>query len=152
MTGAPKRSSSSAITWGGSGAEDDLMNRSRARDAASGSAAAAARTAWWIVGTAVYQVAAKSCSHPRKRRPSKPEVQITLPLTVTLAARAATSPWMWNSGITLRQRSAADKLSVAATLLADAHRLAWVSGTCFGRDVVPLVCRTRATSSGAAGG
>ena len=41
ITGAPKRPSSSAITWGGSGAEDDLMNRSRALDAAPGSDAKA---------------------------------------------------------------------------------------------------------------
>ena len=31
----------------------------------------------------------------------------------------------------------------------DAARLAWLSGTCFGREVVPEVCSTSAMSSGA---
>ena len=47
----------------------------------------------------------------------------------------------------LRQRSLAVSFSVRTILPADAMRLAWVSGTIFGREVVPDVWSTRATSS-----
>ena len=60
------------------------------------------------------------------------------------------SPWMWNSGITFRQRSAAVSRSVCATLSAEAHTFRCESGTILGRDVVPDVWRMRATSSSSA--
>ena len=58
------------------------------------------------------------------------------------------SPWMWNSGMTSRQRSSSVSPSDAAMLAADAERFAWVSGTSFGLDVVPEVCSRSATSPG----
>ena len=48
---------------------------------------------------------------------------------------------MWNRGMTLRHRSAVVSARDAAILLADAVKLAAVSGTIFGREVVPDVCR-----------
>ena len=46
-----------------------------------------------------------------------------------------------------KQRSLASRASVAATLVAEAVTFWWLSGTIFGRDVVPEVCRINATSS-----
>ena len=60
---------------------------------------------------------------------------------------AAISPWMWNSGITFRQASSGESSRVRAMLPAEAVTLPWVSGTIFGRAVVPEVCSTSATSS-----
>ena len=58
---------------------------------------------------------------------------------------------MWNKGITLRARSLAESSSEAAMLRAEVQMLACVSGTIFGREVVPDVCRMSATSSASAG-
>ena len=44
-----------------------------------------------------------------------------------------------------RQRSAGERCRVRAMLFAEAMRLAWLSGTILGREVVPDVCSTRAT-------
>jgi hypothetical protein len=54
---------------------------------------------------------------------------------------------MWNSGMTSRQRSRGVKAKVPAMLRAEAVRLCWRSGTILGRDVVPEVWSTSATSS-----
>ncbi len=56
-------------------------------------------------------------------------------------------PWMWNSGITLSERSDAVSSSDAAMLRADRARLRWRNGTILGRDVVPDVCSTSTWSS-----
>ncbi len=58
---------------------------------------------------------------------------------------------MWKSGMMLRQRSAGERASVAPMWRAEARRFFWLRGTIFGREVVPEVCRTSATSSGSAG-
>ena len=50
--------------------------------------------------------------------------------------------------MTFRQRSSGDRASVVAMWLAEAVRFAEVSGTSFGRDVVPEVCSSNAVSSG----
>ena len=63
---------------------------------------------------------------------------------------AAIRPWIWNSGMTFRQQSCGVSASEAAILTADWQRLAWVSGTILGLDVVPEVCRTSAVSDGSA--
>ena len=55
---------------------------------------------------------------------------------------------MWNSGITCNDRSAAVRASDSAMPQAERARFRWRSGTILGLDVVPEVCRTRATSSG----
>jgi hypothetical protein len=107
-----------------------------------------ATIAWWIVGTAVYQVGSNSVTQSKKARSSKPGVQTRLPPPASVASSAPTSPWMWNSGITFRQRSSGDSARCAAMLRADATRLACDSGTIFGRAVVPEVCRISATSPG----
>ncbi len=62
---------------------------------------------------------------------------------------APISPCPWNNGITLRQRSAGPSARSLAIRRADAVTFACVSGTTFGRAVVPDVCRTNAWSCGA---
>jgi len=66
-----------------------------------------ASTAWWIVGTAVYQLGRNSSIQPQNFAAEKPGAQTTLPPETIEASRAASNPCMWNSGMTLRQRSAA---------------------------------------------
>ena len=105
------------------------------------------RMAWCMVGTALYQVGFTSASQEKKRKASKPGEQLTLAPAARVASTGATRPWMWNSGMTLRQRSDGARASVATMLAAEAQRLAWLSGTIFGREVVPEVCRMRATAS-----
>ena len=58
-----------------------------------------------MVGTAVYQVGCASLSQAKKRSALKPGVQNTLPPAASDDSTAAISPWMWNSGMMLRQRS-----------------------------------------------
>ncbi len=106
-----------------------------------------ARTAWWMVGTAVYQVGSKASSHPKNDGATKPGVATMLPPEAIVARTAATRPWMWNRGMTLRQRSASVSSRAAAIVRAEATSRPCVSGTIFGRAVVPDVCRTRAMSS-----
>ena len=52
--------------------------------------------------------------------------------------------------MTLRQVSPGVSDSVAAMFWAEAATLTWLSGTIFGRAVVPDVCSTSAISSGSA--
>ena len=66
-----------------------------------------------MVGTAVYQVGRASPSQWKKRSALKPGVQKTLPPAASDDSTAAISPWMWNSGMMLRQRSPAVRPSVA---------------------------------------
>ena len=56
-------------------------------------------------------------------------------------------PWMWKSGMTVNERSAAVRCSDVAMFWAEAARFRWRSGTIFGRDVVPDVWSTSASSS-----
>ena len=100
-----------------------------------------------MVGTAVSQVGAVSSSQAKTRSALKPGVQITQAPAWSEAITPAISPWMWKSGMMLRQRSPGSSESQSAMLPADAQRLAPESGTIFGRDVVPEVCSTRAVSS-----
>ena len=105
-----------------------------------------------MVGTAVYQVGRSSSSQPKKRSALKPGVQTTEPPAASDASAAAISPWMWNSGMTLRQASSGVERQRARRCAAPRRvTLPWVSGTIFGRAVVPEVCSTSATSSGSAG-
>src|SRR5690242_1085015 len=103
-----------------------------------------------MVGTAVYQLGLASESHWKKRSALKPGVQKTLAPAASEDSTAPISPWIWNSGMMLRQRSAGVRPSVAPICAADAARLAWLSGTSFGREVVPEVCKRSATSPSAA--
>src|SRR5262245_18696368 len=101
-----------------------------------------------MVGTAVYQVGASSATHSKNEGARNPGAQIVLPPAATEDNNAPTSPWMWKRGMTFRQRSTSISSSAAATLCAEKHSLWFVSGTSFGRDVAPDVCRTSATSCG----
>ena len=101
-----------------------------------------------MVGTAVYQLGPNSAKREKKLSALKPSVQTTEPPACSDDSTAAISPWMWNSGMTLRQRSASPSASVAAMWPAEAVTLRCISGTILGRDVVPEVCSTSAISSG----
>src|SRR5690349_14369586 len=100
-----------------------------------------------MVGTAVYQVGFTSSSQAKKRSALKPGVHDTAAPAPSDDKVAAISPWMWNSGMMLRQRSFAFSESEAAMWRAEAARLAVDSGTILGRAVVPDVCSTSAPSS-----
>src|SRR5918998_555816 len=112
MTGAPNASSSSARTVGGKAADEERTNRSGHAPTLSWLASARSRIAWCIVGTAVYQVGENSRVHAKKRGAKKPGVQTTLAPAASEASSAAIKPWMWNNGITLRQRSCDDSCNV----------------------------------------
>src|SRR6266536_1511464 len=128
ITGAWNVSSSSAITCGGSDADDDRTKRSGFLAMLSGLRLARDRIAWCIVGTAVYQVGCASSSQAKKRRALKPGVQNTDAPAASDESVAAISPWMWNRGMMFRQRS--DEVSVSVWLMcrADAVTLRWLSG------------------------
>ena len=100
-----------------------------------------------MVGTAVYQVGVTSVSQAKNFSALKPGVQKTLAPAASEPATAAIRPWIWKSGMMLRQRSSGVSASAAATLWAEAARLAWLSGTSLGREVVPDVCSRSAMSS-----
>ena len=100
-----------------------------------------------MVGTAVSQVGAISSSQAKTRSALKPGVQITVLPAWSEAITPAISPWMWKSGMMLRQRSPGASDIHSAMLRADAQRFAPVSGTILGRDVVPEVWSTSAASS-----
>src|SRR5271165_3681702 len=100
-----------------------------------------------MVGTAVYQLGLDSSNAAKNFSALKPGVQNTEPPRDSGAKSPAISPWMWNSGMMLRPRSAAVKARLVALFSADFVTLACDSGTIFGRDVVPEVCRINATSS-----
>jgi hypothetical protein len=55
-------------------------------------------------------------------------------------------PWAWYSGRTLRSLSLHDKSIALAVLIAEWHMLECVNGTAFGREVVPEVGKTNASS------
>ncbi len=101
--------------------------------------------AWWARrctrSAAPPSIQAKNCSA------LKPGAhQIDAP-AASEAETAAIRPWIWNSGITFRQRSAGVRSSDTWMCSAEAQIFDWSSGTILGRDVVPEVCRIRATSS-----
>src|SRR5580700_70029 len=104
-----------------------------------------------MVGTAEYQVGANSRSQPKKRLTSQPGVQTTPAPAASDVITVAIRPWPWNSGSTFRQRSASLNCSAATALKAEVQILAWVSGTIFGRDVVPDVNKSSAVAPGPSG-
>ncbi len=66
---------------------------------------ARSRIAWCMVGTAVYQVGRTSSNQEKNLRALKPGVQTTEPPAAMLDRTAAIRPWMWKSGMMLRQTS-----------------------------------------------
>jgi len=136
MTGAPNVSLNARMTCAGSDAEEERMKRSLVAAITSRFRSARARIAWCIVGTAVYQVGRTSFIQPKKRSASKPGAQEI----------EAPAPSEAETAVTFRQRSAGRSSSVRRMFSAEAARFDWSSGTIFGRDVVPEVCRISATS------
>ena len=100
-----------------------------------------------MVGTAVNQVGRHSFNQPKKFSRLKPGLQTTLAPAVSDAMTAAIRPCMWNSGMMFKQTSSQVSASVVAILHAEVQILPWVRGTSLGREVVPEVCKTRASSS-----
>src|SRR5215213_6706339 len=129
MTGTPNVSSSSTRTVGGNAADDERIKRSGHASTILWLASARLRIAWCIAGTAVYQLGESSRIQSKKRGAKKPGVQTTLAPVASDASSAAIKPWMWNNGMTFRQRSCGDSRSVAPMLRAEAQTLACVSGT-----------------------
>src|SRR5262245_30543714 len=104
-----------------------------------------------MVGTAEYHVGRNSRSHAKNMSTLQPGVHTMPDPAASDASSVLCRPCPWNSGTTLRHRSAPVSASAAIEAQADAHRLACVCGTIFGRDVVPEVRSTNATSLGLAG-
>src|SRR5690606_11716630 len=118
---------------------EERMKRSFSRATLSVLRGARARIAWCMVGTAVYQVGETSSVHWKNFRALKPGVQKTEAPADSDEVTAAMRPWMWKSGMMLRQRSAGVRRSVRRMLRAEAAILRPARGTIFGRDVVPEV-------------
>jgi len=78
MTGIPNISSSSQTRRGGKVEDAERITRSEDCRAFSWCPYAADNTAWWIVGTAVYQVGRNLLSKSKNEPASKPKVQTTL--------------------------------------------------------------------------
>src|SRR5579864_6591242 len=101
-----------------------------------------------MVGTAEYHVT-RYC---RTRRPKESGLNLVgttiAPPLSNVASVEATSPCTWNNGMTHSATSSVESVYVAATLRAEVARLQCLSGTRFGRPVLPLVCRIKAISSG----
>ena len=108
---------------------------------------ARARRVWWIEGTAVYQVNFSCSVMRRKFRTLNFGGTETVPPDANVERVEAISPCTWNKGITQSAMSSETKLYVLIMLSTDLARFACVRGTILGLLVVPLVCRTRATSS-----
>jgi hypothetical protein len=136
------------MTCGGIEDEDERRKRSGFFWMISLLRGARVRMAWCMVGTAVYQVGWHSSIQPKNFSASKPGEQNTSEPAEIGASTPAIRPWIWNSGMMLRPRSAVVKARVRRMLPAEAHRFFCDSGTIFGREVVPEVCSTMATSSG----
>src|SRR5476651_1890327 len=99
-----------------------------------------------MVGTAVTQVALDSSSQEKNFSALNPGVAKMLAPAASELETAPISPWIWNSGMMLRQRSAGFSASVVPIWRAEAARLAWVRPTSFGREVVPDVWSRSAMS------
>src|SRR5689334_4528416 len=102
-----------------------------------------------MVGTAEYQFACESSSQEKNLSALNPGGQKTLAPARIEEVKAPISPWIWNSGMITRQRSAGVSARQVEMLRAEASRFFCASGTILGREVVPEVCSTRAPSSAA---
>src|ERR1700741_802146 len=105
ITGPPKTCSISVITCGGNDAEDERTKRRRPIVEPAGRRAAMPRIAWCMVGTAVYQDGVASSYQPKNLKALKPGVQTTEPPADRVDKTAAINPWIWKSGMMLRQVS-----------------------------------------------
>ncbi len=122
------------------------MSRSLLRATISPLRPARERIAWCMVGTAVIQVGFTASSQPKYFSPLNPGVQHTCAPARSEASVAAMRPWMWKSGMMLRQTSPGASDNVRAMFPDEAITFRCSSGTILGRAVVPEVCRTSAMS------
>src|SRR5688572_1774548 len=135
------------MTVGGIEALEERRKRRGLRSITSFWRDARVSTSWCIVGTAVYQLGLHSSIQLKNLKASKPGDVTTDAPALREASIAAIRPWMWNSGMTFRQRSAGVRARASRMLPAEITRLRWLRGTILGRAVVPEVWSTRATSS-----
>ena len=144
ITAQPNAVSTRAATDGSSAALQ-LRTNLRLQDGAT-AAAACSTSSWCTVGTALYHDGSNAASHSATACGlEKPGVARTLVVDSSAARTLIARPWMWKSGITLRQSSQRASLSVLAMLAAPEVMLSCVSGTTLGLLVVPLVCSESAT-------
>src|SRR5438132_9240873 len=101
-----------------------------------------------MVGTAEYQET--RCSRTIRQNASGLNLAgtTTVPPERKVASVEATKPWTWKSGMRHKETSWGDSAYVLATLLQETAKFRCFSGTRLGRPVLPLVCSTRAISSG----
>ena len=146
MTGTSNNFSMSRISWGASADDEDRMKRRVWFFTRSVFRAACSSIARCIVGTAVYQVGENSLSQLKNLETSKPGVHTMLAPAEIEDNVAPIRPWMWKRGMIFKQRSFCDILSTLRMFSAELHIFLLVNGTILGREVVPEVCRTNATS------
>src|SRR5215216_2944762 len=137
-TGVWKRASNASCVAGASADEHERTKRSGGTGPLSVSSAVLSRIVW-IVGTAVYHEAL--CSRTSGQNPEAENLggATTVPPATIVAKTLATRPCTWKSGITQSVVSPSRSAYEAATFRAEASRLSCVSGTPFGREVVPDV-------------
>ncbi len=151
ITGQSNVVSRSAITVGGSEADDERTKRRWLRSITSFWRPARLSTIWCIVGTAVYQLGWVSSIQAKNLKASKPgDVTTEAPARQRRQQRR-------HEAVDVEQRHDVQAPVGSASAPASRgccrrrpHRLLWVNGTIFGRAVVPEVCSTIATSSGSA--
>jgi hypothetical protein len=105
---------------------------------------------WWIVGTAVYQVALYArMSDQNVDAENLPEDgSVTAAPADRELSKPAIKPWTWNKGRTITVESDSVSLYTETMFRTEEARLSCVSGTPLGRLVVPEVWRKSATSDG----
>src|SRR3954447_8944469 len=103
----------------------------------------------WIVGTAVNQVGRVASNHAKKASAWNFGGHTVEPPADSGQIRPFRSPWLWKSGITLRQRSEGFRSSQLRIAFDDAMTMDWRTGTTLGRPVVPAVGSRYAMLSGA---
>src|SRR5215218_8279180 len=118
-TGHSNAASRSAMTLGGRAALELRMKRSLAFFAASDCLATRVSTSWCMVGTAEYQVGLNSSTQPKNLNASKPGEAMTDAPAAIDDAMQPMRPWMWNKGMTTRQRSAGVSLRAVLMLPAE---------------------------------
>src|SRR5262249_61603396 len=97
-----------------------------------------------MVGTAEYHVGRNSRSHAKKMSTSQPGVHTMPDPAASDASSVLCRPCPWNSGNTLKHRSAPVNAIAAIEAQADAHRLARVDGNILVRCVDPEAISTNA--------
>ena len=92
-----------------------------------------------MAGTAVNQLGRVASNHAKKASALNFGGHTVDPPAESGQIRPFKSPWLWNSGMTLRQRSAGFRSSQLHIALEEAMTMEWRTGTTLGRPVVPAV-------------